>query len=130
MLYVAEWCTRGTIRQIDLQASTITTIAGDLNSVGFKDGPALSANINSVYNIALDKAGNIYFVEQSAHRVRMLNMTSKLVSTVAGFSLTSGFANGPARVAMFKFPRGIALDSSDNVYVSDDSPLIRKIAYE
>ena len=130
MLYVAETCNRGTIRQIDLQAKTISSLAGDLFSSGFKDGAAMLANINSVYTMALDKAGNIYFSEHYSHRVRLLNMTSKIVSTVAGLYLTAGFVNGPASVSKFENPGGIALDTNDNLYVSDNATRIRKISYE
>ena len=130
MLYVGDWCDRSTITQIDLQVETIASLAGDIYSEGVNDGAALTANINRVHSMAFDKAGNIFFVDYYTHRVRFLNMTSKLISTVAGFNLTEGFENGPASVAKFERPRGIALDSNDNVYVSDLSQQIRKISYE
>ena len=126
MLYVAEWCNLGTIRQIDLQAGAIAPLAGDV----YSDGAALSANLNGVLSITLDKTGNFYFVDNLTHRIRFLNMTSKLISTVAGLNLTEGIENGPVSVAKFGYPRGIAVDSNDNVYVSDNSPHIRIISLE
>ena len=98
MLYVGDWCDRSTITQIDLQVETIASLAGDIYSEGVNDGAALTANINRVHSMAFDKAGNIFFVDYYTHRVRFLNMTSKLISTVAGFNLTEGFENGPAGV--------------------------------
>ena len=41
------------------------------------------------------------------------------VTTFAGKALTSGSADGPALVARFANPSGVAVDSSNNVYVAD-----------
>ena len=50
-----------------------------------------------------------------------------VVTTLAGSSL-AGFDNGTGLVASFKSPRGIAVDSSGNVYVADAlNNMIRKI---
>ena len=53
-----------------------------------------------------------------------------VVSTFAG-SDVEGFANGAANTAQFNYPRGVAVDSSGNVYVADYSnKRIRKIEYK
>lgn len=58
-----------------------------------------------------------------------INSNSQCVSTLAG-SGVQGIADGTGTNAQFKFPRGVAVDASGNVYVGDDGPYnikIRKI---
>jgi DNA-binding beta-propeller fold protein YncE len=52
------------------------------------------------------------------------------VSLFAG-TYTPGFADGPASVAKFDFPTGLAFDPSGNLYVADaGNARIRKITFE
>jgi serine/threonine protein kinase, bacterial len=54
--------------------------------------------------------------------------TGYLVTTVAGSGI-SGSVNGTGTAASFNIPRGIAVDSSGNIYVGDfNNSLVRKIA--
>jgi hypothetical protein len=71
------------VRKINLHTGNINTIAGIANQTSYSDGPALSAIISPTRTITLDKNGNIYIVE-SSHRVRLLNMSSGMVSTLTG----------------------------------------------
>jgi sugar lactone lactonase YvrE len=50
-----------------------------------------------------------------------------IVSTIAGTG-NAGYANGPAASATFNTPYSIAIDSSGNLFVSDQSNAIRKIS--
>ena len=53
---------------------------------------------------------------------------SGIVSLLAGIAGKSGYADGAASTALFSSCRGIAVDGSGNVYVSDtDNNVIRKI---
>lgn len=129
-IYVAEHCDKSTIREIDLQLETAKIIAGNYSDDGTKDGPALSSNINRAFSVTLDKFGNLYISDQYSHRFRFLNMTSMQMSTFAGFDMTPGYLNGHVSIVQFIFPRGLAIDSKDNVYTIDGSARVRKIAYE
>ncbi len=51
-----------------------------------------------------------------------------VVTTLAGTAGNVGFADGLGAAASFAGPRGVAVDSADNVYVADsDNSIIRKI---
>ncbi len=51
------------------------------------------------------------------------------VSTYVGFSGTSGHVDGDVSVAKFNYPRGLAIDAQDNIYVADElNHCIRRIS--
>ncbi len=107
----------------------ITTIAGT-GTAGFSGdgGLATAAQISLPMGIAIDGSGNIYFSDMANTRVRKIN-TSGIISTVAGNG-TAGYSGdgGPATSAMLKYPKGLALDISGNLYIADDNNhCIRKV---
>jgi len=107
------------IRRIDTMG-TITTIAGT-GTAGFSGdgGPALLAELDSPYGLALDTAGNLYFSDILNERVRRID-TGGFITTVAGNG-TAGY-NGDgiaATSASLNLPRGVVLDSAGNLYIAD-----------
>ena len=105
-------------------------IAGDPAAVGYVDGPGTSARFNNIQmsiNICIDSNNNLYVVELT-NRIRKID-TSYNVTTFAGStSGASGFINGMGTAALFNTPRGMCIDSSDNLYVIEpNNQCIRKI---
>ena len=105
-------------------AGVVTTFAGTgLN--GSNNGPALSATFKQISGVAIDSQGNVFVVESDNHSIRKIS-PSGAVSLFAGGQ--NGFNDGNGTNAQFTFPRGIAVDAADNLYVTDSgSNLIRKI---
>jgi len=83
-------------------------------------GPATAAALNEPYELAWDKAGNLYFVERLNHLVRRVDASTGVISTVAGNG-KSGFAGdgGPARDAQFNQPHSLAFDAVGDLYICD-----------
>lgn len=104
-------------------AGVVSLVAGEPDQgCGYNsDGiPATSALLNFPSGVALDSAGDIYIADQSNNRVRKVDHSTGLISTVAGNG-TAGFSgdNGPATAAMLNSPWGVAVDHKGNLYIAD-----------
>lgn len=103
----------------------VTTFAGS-GVKGFADGVGVSAHFNSPSGLAVDSTGTVYVADSFNHRIRKI-LPDGTVSTLAG-SGSHGFSNGVGIDARFKFPKGVAVDSTGVVYVADSyNNRIRKI---
>ncbi|MEU9125267.1 RICIN domain-containing protein [Streptomyces sp. NPDC048506] len=110
-------------------APPISTVAGT-GVAGFKgdNEPAVSAQLNRPYGIAVDSTGTLYISDYINHRVRKITTDGK-ISTVAGTGVP-GFSgdNGPAVSAQLHYPREVAVDSAGAVYIADtNNHRVRKI---
>ena len=103
----------------------VSTLAG-AGSHGFADGPVKSAKFYLPYDIVIGNAGKIYVADANNHRIRLV--TGGQVTTQAGAGV-AGYADGPASIALFKNPSGVALDSAGNVIVADTgNGRVRKVS--
>jgi len=126
-LFISDF-SNNVIREVN-SSGTISTIAGN-GTAGFSGdgGPATAAKLSSPQGIAIDASGNIFFADNGNCRVRKIN-TSGTISTVAGNG-TYGFSGngGPATAAEFENIKGVALDGTGNLYITDyNKSDIRKV---
>ncbi|MEU0162336.1 RICIN domain-containing protein [Streptomyces sp. NPDC006261] len=108
----------------------ISTVAGT-GVGGFKgdDGPAVSAQLNGPYALAVDDADILYITDGNNHRVRKV-AADGAISTVAGKG-TAGFSGdgGPAMSAQLNLPLGVVVDSAGALYISDyNNHRVRKVS--
>ena len=111
-------------------AQTISTVAGnDTGSYAGDGGPAIHAEIQGPYGVAVDGAGNVYIADQYNNRVRKVSATTGNISTIAGNGTGSSIGNGgAATAASLDGPVGVAVDGAGNVYVAEiNSSCVRKI---
>ena len=127
-LYIADYY-NARIRKVSA-AGVITTVAGNGSSGYSGDGgPATSAQISNPTGVAVDSAGNLYFVDYGTHTVRKVS-TSGTISTIAGNG-KPGYSGdgGLASSALLNQPLGIAIDAGGNLYIADGgNSVLRKIA--
>ena len=95
-----------------------TTIVAGSDSAGFANGTGTAARFNHPFGLTLDNSGNLYVADQGNELIRMIT-PGAVVSTYAGTVVTTGSVNGPAALASFNKPFGVAADISGNVYVAD-----------
>jgi len=128
-LYIAD-LDNNRIRKVDASTGVISTVAGDgTDDFGGDGGPATSASLGNPTGIAFDSQDNLYIADESNHRIRKVEATTGVISTVAGDG-TGGFSGdgGPATSASLNLPYGVALDSQDNLYIADSgNDRIRKV---
>ena len=122
-VYVADFFNHR-IRKIS-PPGVVSTLAGN-EFAGYADGTGAAAQFNFPIGVAVDSSGNVYVADRDNNRIRKITPTG-VVSTLAGTG-AYGFANGPGLSAQFRYPSGVAVDSSGNVYVADiDNNQIRRI---
>lgn len=125
-LYVNEF--NSGIRKITA-TDTITTIAGGGPITATGDGiPAIGAFLHNPDGICLDTAGNLLFADGYS-RIRKVDLVTGIITTMAG-TITAGYSGdgGPATAAQLFEPVGIAVDSANNIYISEYfNSVIRKV---
>ena len=126
-LYIADR-NNHRIRKVD-STGMITTVAGTGQSgFGGDGGPAVQAQFARPTGVAVDSSGNLYIADRNNHRIRKVDSTG-MITTVAGTG-QSGFSGdgGPAVQAQLRFPAGVEVDSSGNLYIADrNNHRIRKV---
>jgi Bacterial protein of unknown function (DUF839) len=95
----------------------LTVIAGTGVSGAAVPGPAASSPIEGAYAITTDQAGDIY----SASDNQIVEITpSGTLSIVAGNGITGAPVAGSATSSPLDYPDGLAVDSSGNLYISNE----------
>ena len=124
-VYVADTI-NCTIRKITL-AGVVNTLAGTARACGSADGIGSAARFNFPQGVATDSASNVYVADTNNFTIRKITAAG-VVSTLAGAAGIAGSADGMTSSARFNSPSGIAIDSTDNLYIADTtSSTIRKI---
>ncbi|NVK53355.1 MAG: Ig-like domain-containing protein, partial [Flavobacteriaceae bacterium] len=124
-LYVSDR-NNHTIRRIEIATQEVITFAGTALSSGTSDGTGTAARFNIPAGLAVDSSGNLFVADEFNNTIRKITPAG-VVTTFAG-SGADGSANGMGTAASFTQPWGLAIDASDNLYVSEPSPnYIRKI---
>lgn len=124
-LYIADY-NNNRIRKVN-SWGTITTVAGG-GSAG-DGGPATAASLPNPAGVAVDTSGNLYIAQYSGSSIRKVGADGK-ITTVAG-SFTEGFSGdgGAATAAAFRFPEGVAVGTSGDLYIADTGNLrVRHVA--
>jgi sugar lactone lactonase YvrE len=115
-----------------LVAGNILPVAGDGAYLGAiaDGGPATQAELNHPSSLALDGAGNMYIADKYHHRIRKVNASTGLISTIAGNDNPAYTGDGgSATLATLNSPWSVALDGAGNLYIADTgNNVIRRIA--
>ncbi len=115
---------------VPLWCQTVRTIAGTgAPGFGAENGPGIKAQINNPYGLTVGPDGALYFCEIGNHRVRRLDLTSNIITTVAGTG-QKGYSGdgGPALGASLNEPYEVRFDSAGNMYFAEmQNHVVRRV---
>jgi sugar lactone lactonase YvrE len=117
-LYIADG---GAIRRLDVTTNAVTTIAGKaLWWNGNVDGVGPAAKFGEAWALALDGNGGLYVSDFTSYTLRLVDLKTHMVTTVAGQAGAQGFVNDKGKAAQFRSPAGLALDRANNrLFIAD-----------
>jgi sugar lactone lactonase YvrE len=128
-LYIADTMNHR-VRKVDAASGVIATIAGTgQHRCSGDGGPATTAALNEPAALAVDDRGNLYIADQSNNRVRKVDVSTGIITTVAGTGETGYTGDGmPATEAGVSGPSGLALGPDGELYIADTfSGRIRRV---
>jgi hypothetical protein len=112
------------VRMVNVTSNTVYTVAGTgSDSFSGDGGPATAASLNAPFDVSLDAAGNIYIAVYGDQRIRMVNITTGDITTIAGNGVEPVEEDniesnknigdgGAATSAMLFFPYAVVVDSN------------------
>jgi sugar lactone lactonase YvrE len=105
----------GTVRYWTNRTSAITRYAGDM-------GLAVHARLNFPTAVAVDREGTLYIADTMNHRVRMVDATTGVITTLAGTGQAGFSGDGEAAPeATLNEPAALILDETHKLYIADQS---------
>ena len=118
-LYIADsW--NHCVRKIDAKTGNISTVAGT-GKPGFSGdgGPATKATFNFIMCVSLNPAyDKLYIADLKNRRIRMMDLATQVVTTVAGNGKTGLPQDGSeATKSPLVDPRAVAVDAKNNIYI-------------
>jgi sugar lactone lactonase YvrE len=126
-LYVADVASH-VIRQVVLSTGAVSTFAGGLGTAGSTDAMGTTARFRSPQGLAFDGAGNLYVSDGGNHTLRVIALSTRAVTTLAGSAMMMGIADGTGSAARFNSPHGLAWGGNGTLYVADNANhTIRKV---
>src|SRR5664280_2591649 len=85
---------------------------------GTQNGAASDSRFDHPAAVVTDSHGNTFVTDTNNSTIRMISPAG-VVSTIAGAAGITGSVDGAGSAARFFRPAGLAIDSADNLYVSD-----------
>ena len=119
------------IRKITAATGKITTIAGT-SATGYNgdNTTATTATLALPHGLTIDPAGNLYLADTANHRIRRIDATTGIITTIAGAGAqTFAGDTGPAPTASLDTPRAATTSPTGLLTLSDTgNQRVRQIA--
>ncbi len=128
-LYIADTMNHR-VCKVDAVTGIIRTVAGTGQRRFSGDGgPAVAAALNEPVALAVDRKGHLYIADQSNNRVRMVDLETGVMTTVAGTGDATYTGDGMlAPETALAGPSGLAVGPDGALYIADTfNGRIRKV---
>ena len=110
------------VRRVDAVSGIITAFAGVMGSTGYSGdgGAAASALLSAPRGLALMPGGDLVITDSANNAVRLVNILTKQIQTVAGTGIAGYNADGiAATAAELNDPYGVAVRSDGAIAIAD-----------
>lgn len=125
-IFIADYA-NNVIRKVEASSGIITTFTGGGSSLG-DGGPATAAMLANPSGLAFDAANNLYVSDLHDARVRKVDNSSGIITTVAGNGVIGWTGDGGPATAAEMNPNNVAIDRYGNIYIADNfEAVIRKV---
>jgi len=123
-----------TLRKIT-SSHAVSTIAGSAGQSGNIDGTGAAARFQGPQGLAFYQFASatgtdsfLYIADTNNQTIRKINLSTGLVTTIAGLAGNSGSTDGMSGSARFNSPTDVAVDNNGNLFVADsENHTIREI---
>jgi streptogramin lyase len=109
------------LRRVDAVTGIITTIAGNGTGGYSGDGGlAVNALVNYPKGLAFDLTGSLLFADSSNDRIRRIDASTGIITTIAGTGVVGQSGDGGlSTAAQLYAPYAVAVDPSGIIYIAD-----------
>jgi uncharacterized repeat protein (TIGR01451 family) len=110
------------------QTNLVYTVAGGGSTLG--DGiPATVANLSAIEGVGVDAIGNVYINDVGHNRIRKVDATTGIITTIAGTGVSGYSGDGGLAINAQINAYGLYADAVGNVYIADMGNIrVRKIS--
>lgn len=108
------------IRKVSAATGLIMTFVGD-GTAGFSGdgGAAANARLANPDGLAVDSAGNLYIADSGNARIRKVNVSTGVITTVAGNGTVNYSGDGGAATSAGLYANSVAVDGAGNLFIAD-----------
>jgi hypothetical protein len=118
-LYIAD-TGNNRIREVTSGGVINTVVGNGIAGYGGDNGPATAAELNEPTRVVVDASGNLFISDLQNNRIREVNGSSNIITTLAGNGIAGDQGDGnSASNAELDNPVSLTLDASGNVYIAD-----------
>ncbi len=108
------------IRKIVAATGIITTIAGAAAGFSGDNGSATAAALALPHGLSIDSGGNLYIADTENHRIRRIDATTGVITTVAGNGTQTFYGDsGPATLAALDSPHATTITPTGLITLAD-----------
>jgi sugar lactone lactonase YvrE len=117
-LYIAD-SRNYRIRKITPDGVIVTIAGNGTRGYNGDGGPAISAQLSYMRDLAVDYAGNLYIADTGNHRIRKVT-SAGMITTIAGNEIKGRCSDSESDASVrLNIPTGVAVDSMGDLYVAD-----------
>ncbi len=122
-VYFGDYEAYNVIRKVTVSTGIISTVAGIGSTSGGYNGDNIQATAARLYDpwgIVLDSYGNLYISDLYNHRLRKVDVSTGLITTIVGTGTASSTGDGSAATsATVNAPGYSRFDSAGNYYITE-----------